>query len=222
VFITSLYSFRLLFLVFHGKERMDEETRSHLHETPFVVTGPLLALAIPSIIIGWLTIEPMLFGGFFGDAIFVLEGNDVLHEVGEEFHGSADFVLHAFSASVAIYLALAGAIVAWMLYIWRTDLPEKIASMAGISAVNRVLENKYFFDWVNEKILAKMSRGLGYLLWGLGDRGIIDGLFVNGSANAVGALAKVVRRVQSGYLYHYAFAMIIGLAALIGWFVTRS
>jgi NADH-quinone oxidoreductase subunit L len=222
VFVTALYSFRLLFLVFHGEERMDAETKSHLHETPIVVTGPLLALAVPSIIIGWLTIEPMLFGGFLGDAIFVLEEHDVLREVGEEFHGSADFVVHALTSSVALYLALAGAIAAWVLYSWRTDLPARLTSMAGLSAVNRVLVNKYFFDWVNEKILATTTRGVGYVLWGLGDRGIIDGLLVNGSANTVGAIAKVVRRIQSGYLYHYAFAMVIGLAALIGWFVTRS
>lgn len=222
VFITSLYSFRLLFLVFHGEARMDEETRSHLHETPLVVTGPLLALAVPSIIVGWLTIEPMLFGGFFGDAIFVREATDPLLVVAEEFHGPGEFVLHALTHSVALYLALAGAIVAWVLYLWRKDLPEKIASMAGISTINRVLENKYFFDWVNEKIVAKTTRALGYIFWGLGDRGIIDGLIVNGSANTIGAIARVVRRIQSGYLYHYAFAMVIGLAALIGWFVTRS
>ena len=204
---------------------MDEETKSHLHETPLVVTGPLLALAVPSIIIGWLTIEPMLFGGFFGDAIFVSETHDPLTIVAEEFHGPGAFVLHALTHSVAVYLALAGAIVAWVLYLWRKDLPAKIASMAGFSTINRVLENKYFFDWVNERIVAKTSRGLGYLLWGLGDRGIIDGLIVNGAncvRAAIDAIAKVVRRIQSGYLYHYAFAMVIGLAALIGWFVTRS
>ena len=222
VFVTALYSFRLLFLVFHGEERMDDHAKSHLHEPTLVVTGPLIALAIPSIIIGWLTIEPLLFGGFFGGAIFVLESHDVLGIVGEEFHGAGEFVIHALTHSVALYLALAGAIAAWVLYIRRPDLPAKIAAMAAVSPINRVLKNKYFFDWVNERILAKTSRGIGYLLWGLGDRGIIDGLLVNGSANAVGAIARVVRRIQSGYLYHYAFAMVIGLAALIGWFVTRS
>jgi len=222
VFVTALYSFRLLFLVFHGEERMDEHTKSHLHESPWVVTVPLMALAVPSVIIGWLTIEPMLFGGFLSDAIFVLEEQDVLHEVGEEFHGSAEFVVHALTHSVALYLALAGAVTAWALYIRRPELPARIVSAAGVSTVNRILENKYFFDWFNEKVLARIARGAGYVLWGLGDRGIIDGMFVNGSAYAIGALSKVARKLQSGYLYHYAFAMVIGLAALIGWFVSRG
>jgi NADH-quinone oxidoreductase subunit L len=222
VFITALYSFRLLFLVFHGEERMDEHTKSHLHESPWVVTVPLLALAVPSVVIGWLTIEPMLFGGFFGDAIFVLEAHDVLHEVGEEFHGPGEFIVHALTHSVALYLALAGAITAWVLYIWRPELPARIASMPFVGGINRVLDNKYFFDWFNEKVVAKTTRGVGYVLWGIGDRGIIDGLLVNGSAHAIGALSKVVRRVQTGYLYHYAFAMVIGLAVLIGWFVSRG
>ncbi len=222
VFVTALYSFRLLFLVFHGEERMDEHTKSHVHESPWVVTLPLLALAVPSVIVGWLTIEPMLFGGFFGDAIFVLEEHDVLHEVGEEFHGSAEFIVHALTHSVALYLALAGAVAAWVLYLWRPELPSRIVSISGIGTLNRVLENKYFFDWFNEKVIAKITRGVGYVLWGIGDRGIIDGMFVNGSAYAIGALARVVRWVQSGYLYHYAFTMVIGLAALIFWFVSRG
>ena len=222
VFITALYSFRLLFLVFHGEPRMDDHTKSHLHETPLVVTGPLMALAVPSIIIGWLAIEPLLFGGFFGDAIFVTGQHDVLATVGEEFHGPGEFVLHAFTHSVALYLAFAGAITAWVLWLWRPQWPAAIASMTGMGLIGKVLDQKYFFDWFNENVLARGSRGIGYVLWGLGDRGIIDGLLVNGSARAVGALSFVVRRIQSGYLYHYAFAMVIGLAVLIGWFVSRS
>ncbi len=222
VFVTALYSFRLLFLVFFGAERMDKHTRSHLHESPWVVTGPLIALAIPSIFIGWFTIEPMLFGGFMSDAIFVLEEHDVLHEVGEEFHGAAQFVTHAVTHSVALYLALAGAITAWFLYLRRPELPGVLAAMPGLSTVKRVLDNKYGFDWFNEKILAKAARVIGYVLWGIGDRGIIDGLLVNGSARAIGAFAGVARRVQTGYLYHYAFAIVIGLAVLIFWFVLRT
>jgi len=220
VFVTSLYSFRLLFVVFHGDERMDEHTKEHLHETPAVVTGPLIALAIPSVIIGWLTIDDMLFGGYFGSSIFVLPEHEAMAVVGEEFHGAGQFVLHALTSSTALYLALAGALVAWFFYIRRPDLPAKVAD--SVSVVYRVLENKYYFDWFNENVIAKTTRGVGYLLWGLGDRGIIDGLFVNGSAKAVGALSGVVRRIQTGYLYHYAFAMVIGLAALVGWFVLRA
>ncbi len=220
VFVTALYSFRLLFLVFHGEERIDADAKAHLHESPAVVWVPLVALAIPSVLIGWYTIEPLLFGGFFTDSLVVLAEHDVLHEVGEEFEGPAAFVLHAFSASPAIYLALAGAVVAWVLYLLRPELPGRIAQR--FAPVHRLLVNKYYFDWFNENVLAGATRGLGRLLWGVGDRAVIDGALVNGSARGVAILALIVRRVQSGYLYHYAFAMVIGLAALIGWLVIRS
>ena len=220
VFVTALYSFRLLFLVFHGEERLDADAKAHLHESPAVVWVPLVALAIPSVVVGWLTIEPLLFGGFFADSLVVLGEHDVLHEVGEAFEGPAAFVLHAFSASPAIYLALAGAIVAWILYLLRPELPGRIAQR--FAPVHRLLVNKYYFDWFNENVLAGAARGLGRLLWGVGDRAVIDGALVNGSARGVAVLAAIVRRVQSGYLYHYAFAMVIGLAALIGWLVIGS
>ena len=220
VFVTALYSFRLLFLVFHGEERIDAEAKAHLHESPAVVWAPLVALAIPSVAIGWFTIEPLLFGEFFADSLVVLGEHDVLHEVGEEFEGPAAFVLHAFSASPAIYLALAGALVAWVLYLLRPELPAWIARR--FAPVHRLLVNKYYFDWFNENVLAGATRGFGRLLWGVGDRTVIDGALVNGSARGVAALAAIVRRVQSGYLYHYAFAMVIGLAALIGWLVVRT
>ncbi len=220
VFVTALYSFRLLFLVFHGEERLDSEARAHLHESPAVVWAPLVALAVPSVFIGWFTIEPLLFGEFFADSMLVLEEHDVLHEVGEEFEGSAAFVLHAFTASAAIWLALAGAIVAWVLYLLRPELPGRIARR--FAPAHRLLVNKYYFDWFNENVLAGATRGLGRLLWSVGDRTVIDGAIVNGSARGVAALSAIVRRVQSGYLYHYAFAMVIGLAALIGWLILRG
>ena len=220
VFVTALYSFRLLFLVFHGEERLDSEARAHLRESPAVVWAPLVALAVPSVFIGWFTIEPLLFGEFFADSMLVLEEHDVLHEVGEEFEGSAAFVLHAFTASAAIWLALAGAIVAWVLYLLRPELPGRIARR--FAPAHRLLVNKYYFDWFNENVLAGATRGLGRLLWGVGDRTVIDGAIVNGSARGVAALSAIVRRVQSGYLYHYAFAMVIGLAALIGWLILRG
>jgi NADH-quinone oxidoreductase subunit L len=218
VFITSLYSFRLLFVVFHGKERMDHHTKEHLHETPWVVTGPLIALAIPSVAIGWLTIGPVLFGEYFQGSIFNLEGQNPLHELGEEFHGPWQFVVHAFQGP-AVYLAAAGALVAWFLYLKQPELPARL--IQRFSGVHRVLVNKYYFDWFNENVLARAGRGLGQLFWRVGDQGLIDGALVNGSARTVGALAATLRKVQTGRLYNYAFAMIIGLAVLVGWLVFR-
>ena len=217
VFVTSLYSFRLLFLVFHGEERIDHHVKEHLHESPAVVWVPLVALAIPSVLIGWLTIGPVLFGDFFGSAIFVLPEHDVLGELGEEFAGPGAFVAHALAAPVALSLALAGALTAWFLYLKRPDLPAQIA--ARFAFVNRLLLNKYYFDWFNENIIARGSRALGGVFWRAGDQAVIDGAMVNGTAHIVGWLALMVRRLQTGYLYHYAFAMIFGLAALIGWIV---
>jgi NADH-quinone oxidoreductase subunit L len=219
VFVTSLYSFRLLFVVFHGKERMDHHTQEHLHETPWVVTGPLIALAIPSVIIGWLTIGPVLFGDYFDGAIFVEGDHNPLHEVGEEFHGPLGFVLHGFMGP-AVYLAALGALAAWFLYLKRPDLPARW--LEQFSGLHRVLMNKYYFDWFNENVIAAGSRLLGGFLWKAGDQMIIDGALVNGSAKTVGVLSGVLRKIQTGYLYNYAFAMIIGLAALVGWFVFRT
>jgi NADH-quinone oxidoreductase subunit L len=216
VFVTSLYSFRLLFVVFHGEERIDRHTKEHLHESPLVVTLPLIALAIPSIAIGWMTIEPVLFGDYFGGAIVNAEGQNPLETVGEEFHGPAAFVLHAFGG-VAVYLAAAGALVAWFLYLKRPDVPA--AMITRFRALHTLLVNKYYFDWFNENVIARAGRGLGVGLWKLGDQTLIDGAVVNGSARVVGSLAVVTRGLQSGYLYHYAFAMIVGLAALVGWLV---
>ncbi|HEY8519992.1 MAG TPA: NADH-quinone oxidoreductase subunit L [Gammaproteobacteria bacterium] len=219
VFVTALYSFRLLFVVFHGEERMDHHTKEHLHESPLVVTLPLIALAIPSVVIGWLTIGPVLFGDFFGGSIFVLEEHDVLGEVGEEFHGAGAFVLHAFSGPT-LYLAAAGALVAWFFYLKRPDLPARV--LEGVRPLHTLLVNKYYFDWFNENVIARGYRLLGMGLWRVADQGLIDGVIVNGSANAVGLMSRVVRHVQTGYLYHYAFAMIIGLAALVGWIVLEA
>ncbi len=217
VFVTALYSFRLLFMVFHGQERMDHHTKEHLHEPGWVVWLPLVVLAVPSALIGWFTIEPVALGDWFGESIFVLEEHAVLDELHEEFHGSAAFVLHAITHPGALYLAIAGALTAWYLYIKRPDLPAVIRQK--FSAVYRVLDNKYYFDWFNENVLARLTRGIGGLLWKFGDRGLIDGIVINGSAATVGAIATVVRRVQTGFLYHYAFVMVVGLVVLVGWFV---
>jgi len=220
VFVTALYSFRVFFLVFHGEERIDPHVKEHLKESPAVVTLPLIALAIPSVIFGWLTIGPVLFGDFFADSIFVLSRHDVVGALGAEFHGPLAFVTHAFTASPALYLAAAGTAVAWFLYIHRPDLPGQLQQR--LAPLHRVLENKYYFDWFNENVIVPAVRRVAGSLWRVGDQILIDGVMVNGSARAVGLISTVVRNVQSGYLYHYAFAMIIGLAVMLGWLVLGS
>ena len=216
VFITAFYSFRMFFLVFHGEERMDEHTRAHLHETPWVVTGPLIALAIPSIFIGAIYIGPMLFGDFFRGAIFVSHERDVLGHLGEHFHGWFSFVLHGL-AGPAFYLAMAGVGAAWFLYMKRPDIAEMIKDRSGV--LYTILDRKYGFDDFNDKVIAAGSRGLGRLLWQVGDVKIIDGFIVNGAARSVGWFSSVIKYVQTGFLYHYAFAMFVGLFALIALFV---
>ncbi len=218
VFVTALYSFRLVFMTFHGRERMDEHTREHLHESPWVVTLPLIALAIPSIAIGWLTVGPIVFGDFFTGAI-AHAPDGPLAELGREFHGPAAFVMHAIRSPV-LYLALGGIVAAWYLYLKRPELPGRIATR--YSRIYRLLVNKYYFDWFNENVVASGVRSFGTGLWKRGDETVIDGWLVNGSARTIGALALIVRRVQSGYLYHYAFAMIIGLSLLLGWLLLKS
>ncbi len=215
VFVTALYTFRMFFLVFHGKERMDEETRSHVHETPLVVTGPLVLLAIPSAVIGWFTIGPLLFGDFFGGSIAVAERHDVLADIGKNFHGSWNFMLHAMQHSPAVYLAAAGALTAWFFYLKRPDLPDAIAKK--LSGVYTMLDRKYFFDDLYIKGFAAGGRAAGKFLWQKGDELVIDGIIVNGTANSIRRLAGVLRQLQTGYLYHYAFAMIIGLTMLLAW-----
>jgi NADH-quinone oxidoreductase subunit L len=216
VFITALYSFRMFFLVFHGKERMDEDARLHLHESPWVVTGPLIMLAIPSLLIAWPTIGPVLFGDYFAGAIFVVPAHDVLGVMGADFHGPLGFLLHGLTSPV-LYLALSGVAVAWYLYIKNPLLPKVIKARCEI--VYRVLENKYYLDDFNEQVIARASRLLGEGLWRTGDETIIDGALVNGSANTIGRIAGVLRNIQTGYLYHYAFMMVIGLCVLVAWLI---
>ncbi len=216
VFVTAFYSFRMFFLVFHGNERMDEHTREHLHETPWVVTGPLIALAIPSVIIGWITIEPVLFGGVFENAIYIAEEHGAMAAVAEVFHGSLSFVIHGLVPGPT-WLAAIGVIAAWWIYLKKPELAGRIR--ARLEWPYRVLDNKYYFDRFNEIVFAATSRGLGQVLWRLGDALMIDGLVVNGSARLVGWISSWVRFVQTGYLNHYAFAMISGLILLLGWVV---
>ncbi|MEA3411827.1 MAG: NADH-quinone oxidoreductase subunit L [Pseudomonadota bacterium] len=215
VFVTALYTFRLLFLVFHGKERMDEHTRSHLHESPAVVTVPLVMLAIPSVLAGFV-IGPVIFGGFFGDSIVVHPDHDVLAQLGEHYHGVWAFVLHGIMAP-PFWLALAGIATAWVFFYWRPALADLAKSRFAL--LYRILDSKYGFDEFNEFFFAGGARGVGRALWKGGDVFFIDGLLVNGSARAVGWVSGRIRGIQTGYLYHYAFAIIIGLIVFLARFL---
>jgi NADH-quinone oxidoreductase subunit L len=218
VFITALYSFRMYFLVFHGKPRMDAHTREHLHESPWVVTLPLIMLAIPSVLAGYL-IDPVVFGDYFNGVIHVAASHDVLTEIGEHYHGPVSFVLHAFGGP-AIYLAIAGVVTAWYIYMKNPQIADNIRQR--FNGIYQLLVNKYYADDFNEAVFAGGARGVGQLLWRVGDVMLIDGLIVNGSARVVGWVSGVLRKIQTGHLYTYAFSMIIGLMLMLFWFVFRS
>ena len=230
VFVTALYTFRMIFMTFHGAPRWSGEgahdDHGHgghgggtPHESPWVVTLPLVLLAIPSIIIGYLTVQPMLFGDFFDSAISVLERNDVLAALASHFHDPLSFALEA-PTHPPFWLALAGVIAAWWLFLKQPA--TGVAIGRALAPLQRILDNKYYFDWFNERVLAAGSRALGRGFWRFGDRALIDDTLVNGSAALVTALAAVGRRLQTGYLYSYAFWMMIGLAGLLGWFLLFS
>jgi NADH-quinone oxidoreductase subunit L len=238
VFVTAFYSFRMLFLAFHGKPRWGEhdgraahehdhghdagdEPDAHGHhggppkESPWVVTVPLVLLAIPSVYAGWAYIEPMLFGDYFGSAIVVRPEHAVLWELKAEWRGVAAFVEHGVM-SLPFWLALAGIALAAYLYLVNPGLPERIRRAAG--PLYALLDNKYYFDRFNDFVIAGGARRLGAFLSSVGDRAIIDGFFVNGSARVVGWAASLLRHLQSGYVYHYAFAMLVGVIALLAWY----
>ena len=229
VFVTAFYSFRMYFLVFHGKERFDQNPEAHHghdaahshahvpHESPAVVWVPLVLLAIPSVAIGYFTIEPMLFGEFFKGSIFVdHEKHAAMQELAHGFHGPWQMVVHSLSTA-PLWLALAGVATSYYMYMVNPALPAAIKRM--FLPVFNVLENKYYLDWINENILARGARLLGMGLWKVGDQALIDGAVVNGSWRVVGWVSGLVRKVQSGYLYHYALAMILGIFVLMTYFV---
>jgi len=218
VFITALYTFRMFIMTFLGKERMDHHTLEHLHESPWVVTVPLVLLAIPSALIGWFTVGPMLFGGFFEGSIFVLPANNVLEHVAEEFHGPGAFIVSALQAP-PVWLAAAGVLTAYTFFKWKPALAD--SAERTFKWLHTMLTEKYGFDWFNENVIAAGARALGGGLWRFGDQELIDDGMVNGSARVVGWFSSVLRYAQSGYLYHYAFAMILGLASLLLWLIWR-
>ncbi len=238
VFVTAFYSFRMYFLVFHGKERFhhkpfpahdapeddhahDDHGDAHAehhdhtpHESPWVVTAPLILLAIPSVLIGFLAIQPMLFGDFFKDAIFVNgEAHPAMEELGKEFHGAAAMALHGLT-SLPFWLALGGVVTAWVFYLKVPSIPAALDR--HLKPLRTVLENKYYMDWFNEHVLAAGARMLGMGLWKGGDQAVIDGA-INGSARAMGGLAGVMRGWQTGRLYTYALVMLLGIFGLMTW-----
>ena len=234
VFITAFYSFRLYFLVFHGKERYDQNPDLHHddhhgghgekhgdhhkpQESPWVVTVPLVLLAIPSVVIGFITIQPMLFGDFFKSVITVnLEKHPAMEELAKMFNGPVQMALHGLTAA-PFWLALAGVVAAWYMYMRNPALPAAIKSRC--EPLYTLLENKYYLDWFNEQVLARGARLLGMGLWKFGDQKLIDGALVNGSWKLVGWVSGIVRRLQSGFIYHYAFGMILGVFVLMTYFV---
>jgi NADH-quinone oxidoreductase subunit L len=213
VFITALYTFRMLFLTFHGKERMDEHTRKHLKEPSWAVTGPLIALAVPSIFIGIFTLEPLVFGNYFDEAIFINAAHQVFEP--EHYHGVFSFIGHGLM-QLPFWLALGGLGTAWFLYIKRPDIPAMIATRFAL--IHKILLDKYGFDRFNDWFFAGGARSVGSGFWRTGEITLIDG-FINGLAKIVAWFSGVIRNVQTGFLYHYAFSMIIGLVVLLGWFV---
>jgi NADH-quinone oxidoreductase subunit L len=228
VFVTAFYSFRMYFLVFHGDERFrhkphpgehddhghDDGHAHEPHESPWVVTAPLILLALPSVFIGYLTIGPMLHGDFFKDSIVVdAARHPAMAELGRHFHGALAMAVHGLS-TLPFWLALAGVVTAWWFYLKQPSIPAAIKARA--EPIYRLLDNKYYMDWFNEHVLAAGARLLGQGLWKGGDVGLIDGI-VNGSARTVGGLAQVVRVFQTGYLYFYALVMLLGIFALMTW-----
>ena len=235
VFITAFYSFRMYFLVFHGEERFgkahhdahhgDEHHHGLApgqkpHETPWVVTLPLVMLAVPALFIGYYGVQPMLFGDYFRGVIHVNAANhSAMHELSQHFHGAMAMALHAFSTPV-FWLALAGVVVSWFFYLKRPDIPEKIKN--SLAPIYTLLENKYYFDKFNEIFLAGGARLIGRGLWKGGDAGLIDGLIVGGAVSVVGWISTVVRFFQTGHIYNYAFTMIFGVCALLSFWLLRA
>jgi NADH-quinone oxidoreductase subunit L len=231
VFVTAFYSFRMYFLVFHGKERFDQNPDAHHddhghsdhghsdkpHESPWVVIAPLVLLAIPSVFLGFMAIQPMLFGDFFKDAIFVdATKHMAMQELAKEFHGAAQLALHGLM-TLPFWLAFSGVALSYYMYIINPALPAAIKSR--VEPIYTLLENKYYMDWFNENVLARGARMLGMGLWKGGDQTLIDGGLVNGSWKVIGLISGLVRRAQTGYLYHYALVMILGLFVLMTYFV---
>ncbi|MDO9598043.1 MAG: NADH-quinone oxidoreductase subunit L [Azoarcus sp.] len=244
VFVTAFYSFRMYFLVFHGKERFGHANHDHHdhhgdqdeeepsadhhhglapgqkpHESPLVVTLPLVLLAIPSVLIGFFTIEPMLFGEFFKGVIFVGDNHVGLKELAESFHGPVAMAIHGLQTA-PFWLAISGVALAWYFYLVNPAIPAAI--QRTFQPLHTLLENKYYFDRFNEVVFAGGSRLLGKGLWKGGDQGLIDGVVVNGTAKLVSWVSRMSSLFQTGHLYQYAFTMIIGVFVLLTFWINRG
>jgi NADH-quinone oxidoreductase subunit L len=215
VFVTALYTFRMFFLVFHGRPRA---SGAHAHEAPAVVWLPLVLLAVPSVLIGALAAGPMVAGNFLAGAVFV---DGIAHpapqELARDYPGALAMALEGF-ARLPFWLAVAGVGCAWAFYLRWTEWPARL--QAALPRLYRLLDQKYYLDRINEVLFIGGARRLGGVLWQEGDVAIIDGFLVNGSARLVARLAQIVRRLQSGFIYHYAFAMLLGIAAMLFIFLT--
>lgn len=214
VFITAFYSLRMFFLVFHGESRVDHHTAEHLHESAPSITFPLIALAIPSAVIGFLTIDPMLFNGWLDNAITVASSHVSMAELKHEFHGAASMIPHAF-VTLPFWMMVGGIAAAWVFSLYRTQWADTIQKK--FHRTNYVLESLYGFDRFNEIVFVNGIKKLGNLLWKVSDMGLIDNMVVNGSARLVGFIGRVVRPIQTGYIYHYAFFMIFSLLIILTW-----
>jgi NADH-quinone oxidoreductase subunit L len=218
--VTALYTFRAFFMTFHGTPRMDEHTLNHVHESPWVVWLPLVLLAIPSIILGYILYMPMLFDvpSLLSSSLFILPEHNVLAELAHEVTSPLSSILHSFG-SLAFWLTIGGALIAWICYIALPSIPIYLARY--LSIIYTILLNKYGFDRFNDLFFVKGSRLLGRLFYNLVDRKLIDGLVVNGSGKLVQWLSSKGRAVQSGYLYHYATVMVFGLFGFLCWLILR-
>jgi len=220
VFFTALYSFRLFFMVFHTEERMDDKTKSNLKESPWVVRGPLVALAIPSVLIGYYLAPSIMSGEYFDDAIKVLGNHDTVALIAEHNQHPFHLALVESFKHLPLYLAFAGVVTAYVFVVWKPEWAAKIKKMFG--PINHVLENNYYFDKIYINYFSAGGVGLGTKFWKWIDVAIIDGLMVNGTATVVAGLSAKMRKMQTGYLYHYVFVMVLGLLGFLGWLYYRA
>jgi len=218
VFVTAFYTFRMLFLTFYGKPRMDEHTLKHVEESPWVVTVPLVLLAVPSLVAGFMMLDRLVFGSYFTSSIKVLPVHDVVAQLTEHYEGLGPFIAHGLQ-SPPFLLAMAGIFAAWILYIRKPQWPALIREK--FTGLYTLLLRKYFVDEFNDFVFAGGARAIGRLLWKIGDVKLIDGLAVNGTARVIGWFSAIIRHIQSGYVYHYAFAMILGVFLLITFYLHR-
>lgn len=211
VFVTALYTFRLIFMTFHGQPRMDSHTKEHLHESPWVVTVPLIVLAVPTVVSGWF-IGSIVFGDYFAAAVHISSSHDAIERLRAEFTGIGGMMVHALSTA-PFWLSVAGIFTAWFLYRARTEIPEKIKQ--AMYPLYVLLDRKYYIDELYSWLFAGGTRTLGTVLWKYADIKLIDGFVVNGAARLVSLTSSIVRRFQTGYIYHYAFTMIVGIFVIL-------